>query len=157
MPDALTIEFTNELHHESTVAVASTITVSPDGEKVYGDGKLFKAAAQSNNRSRSITVPLDPNLPNGLYWVKWSTVAARAKARSFGDSCFTVGMPIPEDIIRDRPTAVVEHNSGYRDQRAVLAGGILLLALGITLPFLSGQPSTPLRKIPSRHSSLKRD
>src|SRR4029450_3549676 len=79
MPEAVTIEFTNELHRESIVAVASTVTVSSHGHKVFGDRKRFSAHPSNDNRSRTVTVPLDRNLPNGLDWVNWSTVASRGK------------------------------------------------------------------------------
>ena len=157
MPEAVTIEFTNELHRASIVAVASTVTLSSQGDKVYGDRKRFSAHASNDNHSRTVTVPLDRNLPNGLYWVNWSTVAARGKAGSFGDFCFTVGMPIPEDVTRDRPAVVVEHDSRYRDQRAVLVGGFLLVGIGMLLPLFSGERSTRSGHLRSFHSTLKRD
>jgi methionine-rich copper-binding protein CopC len=145
MPTTVSLEFSDPLDRESTLAVASTITLSAEGQEVYGDGKRFTAAGPSAGHGRILSVALDPNLPKGFYWVSWSAVAARGKAKSFGDFCFSVGMPIPESIARDRRSAVVEHDYRYRDQRAMVVGGFLLIALGLLLPHF--------RDSDGRHSS----
>lgn len=138
-PETVSVQFTDALGTESTLAVVSTITLSPTGEKVYGDGKRFTASGPSLDSRRALSIKLDPDLANGLYWVSWSTVAARGGAKSFGNFCFSVGMPIPDGVTRDRENAVVEHDYRYRDQRAVFAGGVLLVGIALILPHFIGR------------------
>lgn len=69
-----------------------------------------------------------------LYWVTWKAVAARGRAERFGRLCFGVAMPVPAHIMRDIPGALSERDGDERRRRAVLVGGVLLLALGALLP-----------------------
>jgi methionine-rich copper-binding protein CopC len=142
LPDTLSVQFTDDLGTESTLALVSTITLSASGEKVYGDGKRSTASGPSLDSRRALSIKLDPDLPNGLYWVSWSTVAAHGGAKSFGNFCFSVGMPIPEGVTRDRQSAVVQHDYRYRDQRAVFVGGAVLIGIALILPHFIGQRST---------------
>jgi len=142
MPDAVSVQFTGDLAPESSISVVSTVTVSASGEKAYGDGKRFTATRGAD--ARTLNVGLDSDLPNGLYWVSWSAVAARGRAKRFGNFCFSVGMPIPEGATRDRQGAVVEHDYQYREQRAVLVGGFLLVVLGLIIPLFSDSRGKPL-------------
>ncbi len=135
-PDGVTISFSNELTAESEVSVASTITLSPSGETIYGDGKRFTArgANRHDSMGRTLHVDLDPGLPRGLYWVRWTAVAVRGRARRSGRLCYAVGMPVPEHVTRDMPGALDERNYRWREHRATLLSGVLLLALGVFLP-----------------------
>jgi hypothetical protein len=81
-------------------------------------------------------VGLDRGLPNGLYWVQWTAISARWRSQRTGRFCFGVGMSIPDDIIRDMPGAIYERDYRYRERRAVLLGGVLLVGLGFFVPHL---------------------
>lgn len=134
-PSEVVIQFTDELARESTASVASTITLSTTGERIFGDGKRFvdQGPDVEDRDRRTLRVRLDPDLPKGLYWVQWNTVAARGRAQRSGRYCYAVGMNIPADIIRDMPGGFFERDYRYRDNRAFLAGGILLVGLGLLL------------------------
>lgn len=137
-PPVVAIDFSEDLDRESTISVASTITVGPEGEMIYGDGKRFtgKGPGLEDGKSRSLSVGLDGGLPNGLYWVQWTAIAARGRSQRSGRFCFGVGMNVPDHIKRDMPDAITERDSGYRRQRAVILGGVLLVGLGFILPHL---------------------
>lgn len=133
-PAAVTIEFSEGLTSSSTASVASTITLSPNGERVYGDGKRFTTTGPSlaHNR-RTLHIPLDPALPKGLYWVQWNVASASSNAPRFGKFCFVVGMSVPDDIIRDLPGGIMERDDRYRYHRAAFLSGILLFVIGLIL------------------------
>ena len=137
-PDNVSISFSDELTHDSEISVASTITLSPAGEILYGDGKAFTAAGPDSHDSQhqTLRVNLDPGLAKGLYWVKWRTTAVRGGAQRYGRFCFAVGMPIPDHITREMPGGFREENPRFRDYRAVILGGIFLLAFGAALPYI---------------------
>ena len=90
LPESVAVSFSDELAPESTIAVGSTITLSPSGEKVYSDGKKFTARGPDpgDPQHRTLRVVLEPGLPRGLYWVEWMAVAARGKSMRFGRFCF---------------------------------------------------------------------
>ena len=137
-PSVVAIDFSEELARESTISVASTITLAPDGEKIYGDGKRFtaKGPGAEGTNPRSLSVSLDRDLPNGLYWVQWTAIAARGRSQRSGRFCFGVGMSVPDDTLRDMPDAVYERDYRFRDHRAVVLSGVLLVGLGLLLPHL---------------------
>ena len=134
-PSEVVIQFTEELASGSTASVASTITVSATGEKVFGDGKRFvgQGPRLEDRERQALHIPLDSDLPKGLYWVQWTAIAARGGGQRSGRYCYAVGMNIPEDIVRDTPGGFYERDYRYRDNRAFLAGGILLVGLGLLL------------------------
>ena len=136
VPASVTVSFSDELAPESTIAVASTITLSPSGERVYADGKKFTAAGpdSSDPQNRTLRAVLEPGLPGGLYWVEWTAVAARGKSRRSGRFSFGAGMPVPPDNRRDEGSALRERDYKWRGTRAALLGGVLLIALGALLP-----------------------
>ena len=137
-PSLVDIQFSEELDRESTISVSSTITLSAQGEKIYGDGKRFTANGPSleDANRRTLSVIMDRDLPKGLYWVQWTAIAARSKSQRSGRFCFGVGMSIPDHIIRDMPEAIYERDYRFREHRAVLLGGVLLVGLGFVLPHL---------------------
>ncbi|HEU5236394.1 MAG TPA: copper resistance protein CopC [Pyrinomonadaceae bacterium] len=137
-PETVSISFSNELTVDSEISVASTITLSPSGESLYGEGKVFAASGPDSHdpQNKTLRVNLDPGLAKGLYWVKWRTTAARGGAQRYGNFCFSAGMPIPTSITRDRPGGFREENPRFRDYRAVLLAGIILLTFCVALPYL---------------------
>ncbi|HKE58936.1 MAG TPA: copper resistance protein CopC [Pyrinomonadaceae bacterium] len=138
-PETVSINFSDELAANSEISVASTITLGPSGESLYGDGKTFTSAGLDHHdpQHKTLTVNLDPGLPKGLYWVKWKTSAARGGAQRYGNFCFSAGMPIPASITRAEPGGFREENPRFRDYRAVLLGGLFLLAFAVALPYIS--------------------
>lgn len=136
VPASVTVSFSDQLAPESTIAVTSTITLSPSGERVYADGKKFTAAGpdSSDSQNRTLRAVLEPGLPAGLYWVEWTAVAARGKSKRFGRFSFGAGMPVPPDTRRDEGSALWERDYKWRGNRAALLGGVLLIAMGALLP-----------------------
>ena len=136
VPASVTVSFSDELAPESTIAVTSTITLSPSGERVYADGKKFTAAGPEagDPQNRTLRAVLEPGLPGGLYWVEWTAVAARGKSKRFGRFSFGAGMPVPPNTSRDEGSALRERDYKWRGSRAELVGGVLLIALGALLP-----------------------
>ena len=135
VPSVVSIDFSENLDRTSTASVASTITLSSAGEAIYGDGRRFTVTGPSlEHCRRNLRIPLDPDLPRGLYWVQWNAVAASSNAHRSGRFCFGVGMNVPDDIVRDMPGAMIERDAGFRQHRAVVLGGLLLAGLGLLLP-----------------------
>jgi methionine-rich copper-binding protein CopC len=137
-PQEVLVSFSNELTPESNISVTSTVTLSPSGEKEYSGGKRFTATGPDprDPQRRTLRVELEPGEPAGLYWVQWKAVAARGKSQRFGRLCFGAGMTVPDHITRDMPGALREWNYRWRERRAALLGGLLLVALGVVLPRL---------------------
>jgi len=140
-PDNVSISFSNELTRNSEISVTSTITLSPSGEALYGNGKVFTATGPDSHDPlrQTLRVDLDSRLAKGFYWVKWRTTATRGGAQRYGTFCFAVGMPIPDNITRQSPGGFREESPRFRDYRAVLLGGLCLLAFGVALPYIPGR------------------
>jgi methionine-rich copper-binding protein CopC len=137
-PETVSINFSNELSPDSEISVASTVTLSPSGESVYGDGKTFTSAGPDarDPQHKTLSVKLDPALAHGLYWVRWKAVTSAVSAERYGRFCFGVGMPIAANLTRDMRSSFWERNPRFRDYRAVLLAGLLVVAFGVVLPYL---------------------
>jgi methionine-rich copper-binding protein CopC len=135
-PRSVTVTFSDELAPESKISVASTITLSPSGETIYGDGKRYTAQGPDpeDPQRRTLRVDLGSELTHGLYWVQWTTVARRGYAQRSGRLCYAVGMRIPAHLTRDLPGGLYERDYRKRRRRAALIGGVVLLALGAFVP-----------------------
>jgi hypothetical protein len=132
-PDEIVLRFSESMGEQSSVALSSTITLTPSGEETYGTGGTIARAGPDRADPTRRTLRLGPGrrLPRGLYWVQWRTVAARSRAERSGTYCFAVGMPIPEHIRRDFPDGRRERDMRQRGRTAALAGGVILIALGL--------------------------
>ena len=139
VPESVTIQFSDDLDQSSEISVASTITLKSNGEAIFEDGKRLVAHGPSVESPKALKVAMPSDNGKGLYWVRWRAVASRGKATRFGLLCFGVGMPIPEHVTRDMPGALSERNFRERSHRAVLLGGVLLVALGLLFPLVSRQ------------------
>ena len=137
-PPSIVVRFSNQLNTTSEISVVSTITLSPSGETIYGDGPRFSAKGPDPHDSlgETMRVDLSPELPRGLYWVQWTTESVRGRARSSGRFCYAVGMTVPDHITRDGPGGLLERDYKWREYRATLVAGVLLVALGVFLPRL---------------------
>lgn len=138
LPTSIVVKFSNELDPESTLDVVSTIRLLPSGETDYTDGKSLvrSAGLDVDDPSRkTMRAELRPGLPNGLYVVNWRTKSARWRAITFGRFYFGAGMAVPEHITRDMSGTIWERTYEQRSRRGALAGGLLLVALGLFLHF----------------------
>jgi len=142
-PAEVMVQFSGELAPESTIHVVSTVSILPSGEWSYSGGEnvVDESGLDPNDPShRSLRAVLRPRLPNGLYRVDWSTVAARGKAQRSGCYYFGVGMPVPASVTRDVGGPLRERDiyPYYEDvtPQAIALTGILLIALAILLPWL---------------------
>jgi methionine-rich copper-binding protein CopC len=133
-PELVTIQFSGALDRESEISVVSTITLKPNGETVFENGEPVMVHGPSPENPRSLNLLMPSDKPPGLYWVRWRAVTARGKAARFGSYCFGIGMPVPDQITRETPGGFSERNERERSFRAVLLGGIFLVALGIVFP-----------------------
>ena len=141
-PAEVIVRFSGELTPESTIRVASTVSVLPSGEWSYSGGKnvVAESGLDPNDPShQSLRAVLRPRLPNGLYRVDWSTVAIQRKTQRSGCYYFGVGMPVPTSVTRDLGGPLRERDiyPYYEDvtPQAVAFTGVLLIALGILLPW----------------------
>lgn len=142
-PTSVNVRFSNQLSPNSEIALASTITLSPSGEAIHGDGKRFTAKGPdaSDPLGRTLRLDLSPGLSPGLYWVQWTTESVNGRAKSSGKLCYAVGMTVPEHITRDMPGGLLERDYKWREHRAVLLSSVLLIALGVFLPQLRWRAS----------------
>jgi methionine-rich copper-binding protein CopC len=133
-PAEVTLHFGEALSGDSHVSVSTTFTLSPTGERVYG-GPDFKTTGPepSDPTHRTLRVAIDRKLENGLYSVQWRTVAARGGAARSGASQFGVGLPVPEENLRDSPGGLRERDFRQRQRAATIAGGLILVVLGLVL------------------------
>jgi len=141
-PAAVTVSFSEELAPESEINVASTVSLSPSGERVYSGGEKVTAASGldlGDPRRRTLRADLEPGLPGGLYVVNWKAVAAQGRAKRFGRFYFGAGMAVPEHIMSEMRGTLRERDYEYPlwGRRSALLGGVLLVALGALLPRLT--------------------
>jgi hypothetical protein len=71
----------------------------------------------------------------GLYRVSWRSLPASGGVARSGSFRFGVGMPVPGSVAGDEPP-LEERDVGERAQRKTVAGGALLILLGVLLPRL---------------------
>ncbi len=141
-PAEVVICFSRELAPDSRIGVVSTMSILPSGERSYSGGEdvVAQSGFDPNDPShQSLRAVLRPGLPNGLYRVDWSVVAARGKAERFGSYYFGVGMPVPDSVTRDLGGPLRERDVYDTEEvspRAVPFVGVLLIALAILLPWL---------------------
>jgi methionine-rich copper-binding protein CopC len=139
-PSIVTVNFSDRLAPESSIDVTSTIKLLPSGETDYLDGSsiMTEAGIDSNDPSgKSMRANLRPDLHKGLYFVNWRTTTKGWRTVTYGKTAFGVGMPIPEHITRDMNGKIWERNYDWRNRRAALVGGVIMIALGIFLPMPS--------------------
>jgi methionine-rich copper-binding protein CopC len=137
VPAAVSINFSEKLAAESTIAVTSTIKRLPSGEIEYlgGSSVVTRSGIDPNDASgKTLRADLQPNLHQGLYWVNWRTTAAGWRTVAYGHTVFGVGMPIPEHITKEMEGTKWEHAYQWRSGRATLVGGVILIVLGLLLP-----------------------
>jgi methionine-rich copper-binding protein CopC len=140
-PAEVVIRLTREVTSDSKIGVVSTVSILPSGEWSYSGGEdvVARSGFDPNDPShQSLRAVLRPSLPNGLYRVDWSTVAARGKAERFGCYYFGVGMPVPASIARDLGGPLRERSIYDTDEvspRAVAFVGVLLIVLAILFPW----------------------
>ena len=139
VPESVTIQFSDDLDQSSEISVVSTITLKSSGEKIFEDGKPLASNGPSLENAKALKVVMPSDIGYGLYWVRWKAVAARGKATRYGLLFFAVGMPIPEYLTQGLPGALSERNPNERRYRAVLLGGVLVVALGLLFPLVSRQ------------------
>jgi len=134
-PTSVSVTFNDKLAEESEMSVSSTITLSPLGQAIYGDGQVFRTRGPDWHDSdhRTLRVVMDQNLAHGLYWVNWTTVAAYGHARSSGRFCYAVGMAVPESLVRDQG-GFYERDYRWRGHRAALLAGILMVVIAVFSP-----------------------
>ena len=142
VPTEIVVTFSNELHPDSAIRVVSTVSLLPSGEALYTGGEDVVAAAGLNpndSSHRSLRAVLQPRLFDGLCRVDWSTMERRSRAERFGSFYFGVGMPVPAHLLGKTGRPFREDDASENEEtsrRAALAGGVILIALGILLPRL---------------------
>jgi methionine-rich copper-binding protein CopC len=134
-PAAVTLRFGEAVSGDSHLAVRPIFTLSPTGERAYVSVPEFtvRGPDPSDPTHRTMRVEIDTTLENGLYSVQWRTVAARGRATRSGSSQFGVGMPVPEENLRDGPGGLRERDFRQRQRAATIAGGLILIVLGLII------------------------
>jgi methionine-rich copper-binding protein CopC len=141
-PAEVVVAFSRELHPDSTIYVVSTMPVPPSGETSSTGGMDVTAVSglDPNDPARqSLRAVLPPGLPTGLYRVDWNTTARRSSGEAYGSFYFGVGTPVPLHLAgkTGRPFREDDRGAGIeRERDAAIAGGVILIAVGIVLPWL---------------------
>ena len=105
--------------------------MSPSGEAIYGDRKVFSAKGPypGDLEQKTLRVELERDLAPGLYWVSWTTVTEYGRTQRSGKFCYGVGMGVPENA-----GGLDERDYRWRSYRAVLISGVLLIAVAVFVP-----------------------
>ena len=131
-PSDVSLTFSDELSPSSTITVRRTVTLDWAGrEEATGGTPVADASGESalsiDRRTLRVRLPEQP--PGGLYVVDWTSVRARSNDERYGDLYFGVRMEVPR-FIRDGG-APRERDPYERDRRAALAGGVILIMIGL--------------------------
>lgn len=134
-PTAVTVTFSDELAPESTISVVTTVTLKPTGDLSYSGGEKVSTSSAIDiydAQHRSLKAILMLELPNGLYRVDWTAIAAKNKAGRFGSYYYAAGMAVPDHIMSEGKNSLQEEDINYFDERnlpesAVFAGLLLVL------------------------------
>jgi methionine-rich copper-binding protein CopC len=140
VPPAVELRLSDALSPASEIEVQSTITVLPSGEREATGGVNVTRSSGLDPRDaerRTLRAELEPGVPGGLFVVRWTAVAAHGGARRFGSYYFGVGMAVPEHIRDEWAGRIYERDYWWRGTRSALAGGVILVLLGIFLPALA--------------------
>lgn len=144
-PTAVTVTFSDELAPESTISVVSTVSLKPSGELSYPGGEKVTTSSAIDiydPQHRSLKAILKLELPNGLYRVDWTAIAAKNKAGKFGSYYYAAGMAVPDHILREGKNSLREEDLHYFfDERGVPASavfaGFILVLTGVFWNYLS--------------------
>ena len=135
-PTAVTVTFSEALAPGSEMSVMSTVTLKPSGEARYSGGERVSSTSTIDiydPQHRSLKAILLLELPNGLYRVDWTTIAAKTRAQRFGSFYFGAGMPVPDHILKEGADSLRERDFEYEEgsRASALVGGFILVLLGI--------------------------
>ena len=138
VPGVVTVNFSNKLHRDSRIDVTSTVELLPSGETevLTGGTVVMNSEIDPTDQSgQTLRAHLRPGLPRGLYYIHWTTKTAGWRTITNGETSFGVGMNVPEHVTKGMGGPIRERNFDYRDRRAALLGGMVLLALALLLRF----------------------
>lgn len=138
VPAVVTVNFSNKLHSDSKIDVTSTVELLPSGEQEFLNGGSVVMNSEidpTDESGQTLRANLRPNLHRGLYYIRWTTKTAGWRTVTNGETSFGIGMNVPEHVTKSMGGAIRERNFDYRDRRAALFGGIVLLALALLLRF----------------------
>jgi hypothetical protein len=114
----------------------ATVTLKPSGELSYPGGEKVSTSSAIDiydPQHRSLKAILKLELPNGLYRVDWTAIAAKNKAGRSGSYYYAAGMAVPDHILGEGANSLRENDLHYfYDEQgtpasAVFAGFILVL------------------------------
>src|SRR4030095_986834 len=138
VPSVVTVNFSNKLHSDSKIDVTSTIELLPSGEKEFlkGGSVVMNFEIDPTDQSgQTLRAHLRPGLHRGLYYIHWTTKTAGWRTITNSATSFGVWMNVAESVTKSMGGRIRERNYDYRDRRAALLGGVVLLALALLLKF----------------------
>lgn len=131
-PDAVRVSFGAALDPSSSFYVTRT-TPGEHATRVAASSGLDPGDPER----RTLKAEL-PALSGGLYRVAWHSAPASGGIARTGAFYFGVEMPVPESLAESEP--LEGRDSGERGHRHAIAGGVILIALGVLLPWLPRDP-----------------
>ncbi|MGH7288631.1 MAG: copper resistance protein CopC [Myxococcota bacterium] len=131
-PEAVRVSFGAALDPSSSFHVTRT-TPGENATRVAASSGLDP----DDPERRTLKAEL-PAMSGGLYRVAWHSAPASGGIARYGAFYFGVGMPVPESLAESEP--LEGRDSGERRHRHALAGGVILIALGVLLPWLPRDP-----------------
>jgi methionine-rich copper-binding protein CopC len=132
-PAAVRVSFGAALDAASTLSITRLVLPPYTGEQPKDVEISHQIAPDDAERRTLEAVP--SQLPAGLYRVSWQALPAGGGVPRFGSFCFGVAVLVPADnanVIH----SLQDHDGGARGRRHTFAGGALLLALGVLMPWL---------------------
>ena len=136
-PTRVAVTFTESLSPDSRIGIYPSIVFSPSGEPSYGTGDLDVVSGldPDDSRGRTLRAILGEGIPRGRYRVRWSAIPAQGGTNRHGHFEFTAGA-VPDDVTRGMERELTERDVRWRGQRSALAGGVILIALGLVFPLM---------------------
>jgi methionine-rich copper-binding protein CopC len=122
-PGTVRVTFDRALSPGSTIAVTRTIAADPAAPAVRLEGGID--AADPN----ALAAPIAADAGEGLYWVSWRAVAGAGGVARRGSFPFRIGTSVPAYHLSDAGTSGRGSDERGRKRRAVLLGGVLLVAI----------------------------
>jgi methionine-rich copper-binding protein CopC len=133
-PAAVRVSFGAALDPASSLTLTRLVLPPYTGEQPK-DVEITRHIALDDPGQRTFEA-VPSQLPAGVYRVRWQALPAGGGVPRFGSFCFGVGVPVPADAA-GVPCSLQDRDAGTRGRKNTLAGGVLLLALGMLAPRFS--------------------
>lgn len=124
-PSTIRVTFRAELDPASSISLTRLIVQPSDGEEPR-DSTIARRVAPDDPRTIEAVLS---RLSAGVYRVTWQALPAGGGVARHGSFSFGVGAPVPADTT-GTTHSLQDRDSGARNRRQIVVGGVLLLVLG---------------------------